>query len=54
MGKGNTAENRKENQDAYLQLSVTILAAFCRVPNIASSGDMLKKIPLILDVLSNE
>lgn len=54
MGKGVKTENPKDNQDAYLQLSVTILAAFCRVPNIASSDDMVKKIPLILEILSKE
>ncbi|GKE31690.1 40S ribosomal protein S12 [Tanacetum coccineum] len=52
MGKGSTNEKRQDNQDAYLQLSITILAAFCRVPDIASSEDMFKKIPLILEVLS--
>ncbi|XP_071720906.1 uncharacterized protein [Rutidosis leptorrhynchoides] len=53
MGKIAT-ENTKDNQDVYLQLSVRILSAFCRVPNIASSDDMVKKIPLILEVLSKE
>ncbi|KAI7747237.1 hypothetical protein M8C21_002029 [Ambrosia artemisiifolia] len=54
MGKGSSTEKRQDNQDAYLQLSVTILAAFCRVQNIASSDDMLNKIPLILEVLAKE
>ena len=54
MGKGSTTPKRQDNQDAYLQLSITILAAFCRVPDIASSEDMVKKIPLILEVLSTE
>ncbi|KAL4560235.1 hypothetical protein LXL04_032385 [Taraxacum kok-saghyz] len=54
MGKGSTKESRQDNQDAYLQLSVTILAAFCRVPSIASSNDMLNKIPLIIQLLSKE
>ncbi|XP_024983584.1 neurochondrin isoform X2 [Cynara cardunculus var. scolymus] len=54
MGKGSTSESRQENRDAYLQLSVTILAAFCRVADIASSDDMVKKIPLVLEVLSKE
>ncbi|GJV12790.1 neurochondrin isoform X2 [Tanacetum coccineum] len=54
MGKGSTTEKRQDNQDAFLQLSITILAAFCRLPDIASSEDMFKKIPLILEVLSTE
>ncbi|XP_076957663.1 uncharacterized protein LOC143633198 [Bidens hawaiensis] len=54
MGKGSTSENSQNNQDAYLQLSVSILAAFCRVSSIASSDDMANKIPLILEVLSKQ
>ncbi|KAI3512314.1 hypothetical protein L1887_19629 [Cichorium endivia] len=54
MGKGSKSQSSQDNQDAYLQLSVTIIAAFCRIPNIASSNDMVKKIPLILEVLSKE
>ncbi|KAI3737947.1 hypothetical protein L2E82_27964 [Cichorium intybus] len=54
MGKGSKNQSSQDNQDAYLQLSVTIIAAFCRVPNIASSNDMVKKIPLILELLSKE
>ncbi|XP_076900169.1 uncharacterized protein LOC143554254 [Bidens hawaiensis] len=54
MGKGSTSENSQNNQDAYLQLSVSILAAFCRVSGIASSDDMVNKIPLILEVLSKQ
>ncbi|XP_050363674.1 uncharacterized protein LOC126782466 [Argentina anserina] len=50
MGKGSVSENR----DAYLQLSVTVLAAFCRVPQIAASSEMVSKIPLVLEVLSKE
>ncbi|KAI4341920.1 hypothetical protein MLD38_026589 [Melastoma candidum] len=43
-----------ENGDAYLQLSATLLAAFCRVPDIASSQEMLSKIPLFLEILNTE
>nr|XP_025623571.1 neurochondrin isoform X6 [Arachis hypogaea] len=41
-----------DNRVAYLHLAVTVLAALCRVPDIASSQDMLSKIPLILEVIS--
>lgn len=54
MGKGTISSSGGENRDAYLQLSVTILAAFCRVPEIASSEDMVLRIPLILEVLSEQ
>lgn len=50
MGKGSISENR----EVYLQLSVTVLAAFCRVPEIAASSEMVLKIPLVLEVLSKE
>uniref|UniRef100_A0A7N0ZSR6 Neurochondrin n=1 Tax=Kalanchoe fedtschenkoi TaxID=63787 RepID=A0A7N0ZSR6_KALFE len=51
MGKGATGSTAGANRDAYLQLSVTVIAAFCRVPEIASSGDMISKIPLIFEVM---
>ncbi|KAG4917147.1 hypothetical protein JHK87_054704 [Glycine soja] len=41
-----------DNRNAYLSLSITLLAAFCRVPDIASSEDMLFLIPLVLEVIS--
>ncbi|KAH1058048.1 hypothetical protein AAZX31_02G001400 [Glycine max] len=41
-----------DNRNAYLSLSITLLAAFCRVPDIASSEDMLFHIPLVLEVIS--
>lgn len=42
------------NREAYLRLSVTVLAAFARVSQIAASDEMLSKIPLILDVMSKD
>ena len=54
MGKGTISDTAGENRDAYLQLSVTVLAAFCRVPEIAASEDMVLKIPLIVEILSKQ
>ncbi|KAL7187310.1 hypothetical protein ACSBR1_037385 [Camellia fascicularis] len=54
MGKLGVSESGGDNRDAYLQLSITVLAAFCRVPEIASSEDVVSKIPLILEIMSNE
>ncbi|KAL9675403.1 hypothetical protein QQ045_003605 [Rhodiola kirilowii] len=51
MGKGATSGTAAANRDAYLQLSITVIAAFCRVPEIASSRDMILKVPLILEVM---
>ncbi|GMQ02973.1 hypothetical protein CsSME_00048967 [Camellia sinensis var. sinensis] len=53
MGKLGVSESGGDNGDAYLQLSITVLAAFCRVPEIAPSEDMVSKIPLILEIMSN-
>ncbi|KAK7345934.1 hypothetical protein VNO77_16550 [Canavalia gladiata] len=49
MGRGTN-----NNQDAYLSLSITVLAAFCHVPEIASSEDMVLNIPLILEIMSTQ
>ncbi|KAH9798938.1 neurochondrin [Citrus sinensis] len=54
LGKGINSGNSSENRDAYLQLSVTVLAAFCRVPEIASSEDMVSKVPPILELMLKE
>lgn len=54
MGKGSASGNGGENRDAYLQLAVTLLASFCRVPEIAASKEMVSKIPLILEIMSKE
>ncbi|XP_059063259.1 uncharacterized protein LOC131071776 isoform X4 [Cryptomeria japonica] len=44
----------KDQQEAYLQLALTILAAFCRVPELASLDDIISKVPVILGILSNK
>ncbi|CAF2116189.1 hypothetical protein YC2023_104384 [Brassica napus] len=43
-----------ENHGVYLRLPVTVLAAFCRVPEITSSVEMVSQIPLILEIMSKE
>ncbi|XP_010432777.1 PREDICTED: neurochondrin-like [Camelina sativa] len=47
-----TGSGSGDNRDVYLQLSLTVLAAFCRVPEIASSEEMVSRIPLILEIMS--
>uniref|UniRef100_A0A0D6R2E7 Neurochondrin n=1 Tax=Araucaria cunninghamii TaxID=56994 RepID=A0A0D6R2E7_ARACU len=44
----------KDQQEAYLQLALTIFAAFCRVPELASLNDVISKVPIILETLSNK
>ncbi|KAM3288109.1 hypothetical protein P3S67_021539 [Capsicum chacoense] len=52
MGKGSDVGGN--NRDVYLQLSITVLSAFCRVPQIAASENMVTKIPLIVETMSKE
>lgn len=54
MRRGPNGNSNSNNRDAYLQLSVTVLATFCRVQEIASSEEMISKIPVILDIMSKE
>ncbi|XWS70464.1 hypothetical protein CRYUN_Cryun03dG0050600 [Craigia yunnanensis] len=54
LGNGVLSSGSGENRDAYLQLSITVLSAFCRVSEIASSEEMISKIPMIIDVMSKE
>ena len=54
LGKGVVSSGSGENRGAYLELSVTVLSAFCRVSEIASSEEMISKIPMIIDVMSKE
>ncbi|KAK3211603.1 hypothetical protein Dsin_016309 [Dipteronia sinensis] len=54
LGKGNVSGSGGDNRDVYLQLSVTVLATFCRVLEIASSEDMISKMPLILEIISKQ
>ncbi|GAB2229422.1 hypothetical protein Droror1_Dr00023562 [Drosera rotundifolia] len=52
IGNANATGGGNENQDLYLQLSVTILSVFCRVMQIAALDDMVSKIPLILQIMT--
>lgn len=54
MGKGVAGGDVKsgEEREAYLKLSVTVLAGFCRVPEIASLKEMVAKVPIVAEVVS--
>lgn len=54
LSKGNVAGSGSDNRDAYLHLCITVLAAFCRVPEIAASANMVSKIPLVLEIIEKE
>ncbi|KAG6391146.1 hypothetical protein SASPL_148897 [Salvia splendens] len=55
MGKGGGGANiDSADRHAYLQLSVTILASFARLPELAATHEMLSKIPLVLELMPNQ
>ncbi|EFJ26513.1 hypothetical protein SELMODRAFT_441756 [Selaginella moellendorffii] len=52
-GLGHFATHEKEmQQHDYLKLGISILAAFCRIPELASSSDVIDKVPVYVEVLS--
>lgn len=53
MGKVSAGVSGGEDREAYLKLGVTVLAAFCRVPEIASSEEMVSKIGLVVEIIAN-
>ncbi|EFJ14768.1 hypothetical protein SELMODRAFT_423365 [Selaginella moellendorffii] len=53
VGLGHFATHEKEmQQHDYLKLGISILAAFCRIPELASSSDVIDKVPVYVEVLS--
>ncbi|KAI5060185.1 hypothetical protein GOP47_0024605 [Adiantum capillus-veneris] len=40
-----------EQKEAYVQLSISVLSAFCRVPELAASDEITEKIPTLLEIL---
>lgn len=49
-GMGN--EKGGEDKEVYLRLSVTVLAAFSRVSEIASLTEMVDMVPLVAEIVS--
>lgn len=49
-GMGN--EKGGEAKEVYLRLSVTVLAAFSRVSEIASLTEMVDMVPLVAEIVS--
>ncbi|CAL9110840.1 unnamed protein product [Musa textilis] len=52
MGKGASGVKSGEEQEAFLRLSITLLAALCRVPEIASSEEMNSQVPHVAEIIS--
>lgn len=45
-------EKGGEDKEVYLRLSVTVLAAFSRVSEIASLTEMVDMVPLVAEIVS--
>ncbi|XP_020090387.1 uncharacterized protein LOC109711650 [Ananas comosus] len=52
MGKGAGDAKGAEEREAYLRLAISVLAAFARVPEIASSEGMVSEVPLVAEIVS--
>ncbi|XP_008813496.2 uncharacterized protein LOC103724114 [Phoenix dactylifera] len=52
MGKATGGVKGGEDREAYLRLALTVLAGFCRVTEIASSEEMVSKVPLVAEIVS--
>lgn len=54
LGKltGSGVSGGEEDREAYLKLSVTVLAGFCRVQEIASEEEIVSKVPVVAEILS--
>ncbi|KAG6543455.1 hypothetical protein Mapa_015125 [Marchantia paleacea] len=50
---GQSGKARAE-QRSYLHLALSILAAFCRVPELASLDETISKVPVLLQTLANK
>lgn len=46
-----TTQRTKEQEEPYIQLAMSVLSAFCRLPELASSDEIIDKIPTLLDIL---
>ncbi|XP_011626379.1 neurochondrin [Amborella trichopoda] len=54
LGKGRGEVQEEDNREEYLQLGITVFAAFCRVADIASSKEIISEVPLVVEILSND
>uniref|UniRef100_A0A7N0SV71 Neurochondrin-like protein n=1 Tax=Kalanchoe fedtschenkoi TaxID=63787 RepID=A0A7N0SV71_KALFE len=54
LGKESTSSAAAAFQYQYLRLAIQVIAGFCRFRKIASSEEMISKIPLILEAMTLE
>lgn len=46
--------NDKEQQRAYLHLALSIISAFCRLPEFAAMDETICKVPILVETLSSK
>lgn len=51
-GLGKVEGGKEEEREAYLRLSVTVLAGLARVPEVAADEGVVSTVPLIAEVVS--
>lgn len=45
-----SSQGTKEQEEPYVQLAISVLSAFCRIPELAASDEIVEKIPIILEI----
>lgn len=43
-------QGTKEQEEPYVQLAISVLSAFCRIPELAASDEIIDKIPILLEI----
>lgn len=49
-----TSSETLVEEEPYVQLALSVLSAFCRVPELASLDEIINKIPILLDILKKK
>ena len=47
-------QHDKGQQQAYLHLALSIISAFCRIPELASMDDTISKVPILVETLASK
>lgn len=48
------SDDKGQQQQAYLQLALTVLAAFSRLPELASTDDFIAQVPGLVETVGNK
>lgn len=47
-------QNDKGQQQAYLHLALSIISAFCRLPELAAMDESISKVSILVETLSSK